>query len=94
MKTPYLLAAILLATTLVQAQRNGLILDDEAYEETPLIEKDTITREKLPKKVDLRKYCPTAGDQGNLPSCPAWALANVMTIHKAMREESLWAATN
>ncbi|MCB9267136.1 MAG: C1 family peptidase [Lewinellaceae bacterium] len=80
----FLFFTLLFFTQLALGQ--GLIPDDEAYMQAPLVEKDSV-RGKIPPYIDLRPYCPVAGDQGGLPSCAAWSLANAMTILKAMEEE-------
>lgn len=64
---------------------NGVILDDDAYQDTPLFQtpderSDCSRRSKL----SLRPYSPTPGDQALLPSCSGWALANALTIQKAV----------
>ena len=76
---------LLLCTPLLLAQKSGLILDDQAYEQTPLVEKPD-ERGNLRTKVDLRPYCPKPGDQGGLPSCVAWTLANALTIKKTIKQ--------
>lgn len=85
---PILLVILMLVTSSALAQSNGLILDDEAYKQAILA--DTITDSTrgggLPDEVDLRRYCPIAGDQGDLPSCVAWSLANALTIHQAKKQ--------
>lgn len=78
-----LIVLLLFGAQLAVAQKNGLIPDDEAYEQAPLVEKDP-DRGKIPPRVDLRPYCPAPGDQGSLPSCAAWALANAMTIQRGL----------
>ncbi|MCB0550510.1 MAG: C1 family peptidase [Phaeodactylibacter sp.] len=79
-----LLTLLLFFTFRVMGQ--GVILDDEAYEKTPLVEKAP-DRGRIPTAVDLRPYCPRPGDQGGLPSCAAWSLANAMTIQQALAKE-------
>lgn len=81
----FLLLLFLFSTQLLDAQPYGLILDDDAYEETPLVEKSP-DRGSGPIFVDLRPYCPVPGDQGNLPSCVAWSLANGLTIQYALAQ--------
>lgn len=67
---------------------NGVILDDEAYEKTPLMDIPAERGGCAEKpKYSLRDYCPTPGDQKDLPSCTAWALANALTIQKAYRQK-------
>ncbi len=67
---------------------NGVILDDEAYEKTPLMDMPAERGGCAEKpKYSLRAYCPTPGDQKDLPSCTAWALANALTIQKAYRQK-------
>lgn len=84
---PIVLIALICSFSLLSAQTNGLILEDEAYEATAIAEIiDDSIRGKLPLVVDLRPFCPKAGDQGDLPSCVAWALANALTIQKAQKE--------
>ncbi|MCO6488478.1 MAG: C1 family peptidase [Phaeodactylibacter sp.] len=82
----WLLLFTLLPFFTFRAMGQGVILDDEAYEQTPLVEKAP-DRGRIPTAVDLRLYCPLPGDQGGLPSCAAWSLANAMTIQKAFAEE-------
>jgi C1A family cysteine protease len=86
MKPLMLFVLVLAIPLLAQAQKNGLILDDEAYEAAVLMDKDS-TRGKIPRTINLRKYCPIPGDQQDLPSCVAWALANAMTLQKARADK-------
>lgn len=87
MKPLYLTLLFIVAAASANGQRNGLILDDEAYETVPLTEPlSSEERGGLPKVVDLKPYCLTPGDQGRLPSCVAWSLANALTIQKAKKQ--------
>lgn len=89
MKPFYLTLLFIVAAASANGQRNGLLLDDEAYETVPLTEPlSNEERGKLPEAVDLMPYCPTPGDQGDLPSCVAWALANAMTVQKALKQRT------
>lgn len=65
--------------------KNGLILDDEGYEQVPLRPFPDERGLDLPGVVSLRSFAPTAGDQGDYYSCAAWALANALTISKARK---------
>lgn len=67
----------------ILAQNNGLELDDESYEQVPLWPLPD-RRGEEPEMVSLRAYSPTPGDQGQMASCVAWALANAMTVNKAV----------
>ena len=78
---------LFLCLNVAKAQTNGLIADDEAYDQAPLIEKDSTRGSDLRIAVDMRNYCPTAGDQGDLPSCVAWALANALTMQEARQQQ-------
>ncbi len=76
------------ATGWGQSSENGLIFDADGYAATPMAD-SLLTRGdcETPLRLFLRKYCPTPGDQGDLPSCVAWSLANALTIQKAIRSE-------
>lgn len=73
------------ATGFAQKSPTGLMLEDETYEELPMVDWDNVRGGILPWKVNLKKYCPTPGDQGNTASCVGWALAYTLTIERAIR---------
>lgn len=77
---------LLLVGPFLLAQQNGLILDDAAYEAVEMVKKPAV-RGKIPTKIDLRPHCPVPGDQGDLPSCVAWTLANTLTIQEAIHQD-------
>ncbi|MGB1205991.1 MAG: C1 family peptidase [Chitinophagales bacterium] len=71
----------------LQAQTHtGLILDESKYSRVPLTATYTTkSYNKLPYKVSLKDYCPTAGDQYNTGTCVGWAVAyGARTIIEAM----------
>jgi len=60
-------------TFFASAQGMGLKLDNEAYKETPLIEKPMGFGENLPVSFSLKQYVPEIGNQGNHGTCTAWS---------------------
>ncbi|MBX2876655.1 MAG: C1 family peptidase [Saprospiraceae bacterium] len=70
--------------SLAQEEYNGLILEDENFDTVPL-SPVLPERGNLPLLVDLKPYCPTPGDQGQQPSCVAWAIANALTLTRAVK---------
>ena len=70
------------------AQPAGLILEDSTYQSMPFSEEYESLEERgaLPVRKSLRRFCPTPGNQGNINSCVGWALANALTITRAIRE--------
>lgn len=70
--------------SVAQEEYNGLILEDEYFEATPL---SPILPERgtLPLLKDLTPFCPTPGDQGQQPSCVAWTIANALTVIRAAK---------
>ena len=77
MRITTLIAALLIALA-ARAQTGeygtGLVFDDEAYakipEKAPLLTRDYTV---LPAAHSLRRYCPTAGNQGQYGTCTSWA---------------------
>ena len=67
-----------------QESINGLLLDDQAYSQTPLRPFPEERGPYEPDYVSLRNFAPTPGDQGNSASCVAWSLAHALTISKAL----------
>jgi hypothetical protein len=67
----------------------GLIFDDEVYDTLPVMPTyDGSKTLDLPKKVDLRNYCPMAGNQGQLPSCVGWSVGyGAYTIERAIQNK-------
>ncbi|MGB0933341.1 MAG: C1 family peptidase [Lishizhenia sp.] len=65
----------------------GTNFNEEIYAETEIYEPLADNRKNpLPERVDLRKYCPTAKNQGQQGSCVAWAAAYAgRTIIEAQR---------
>ena len=90
--TPFLcwlqLLFMLILPTFIVAQNDlssGLLLEDEAYDVLPLIEKKDGSKYPIPFKKNLKMYCPTPGDQGPLGACVAWATGSyALTISKAI----------
>lgn len=68
-----------------QEEFNGLLLEDETYEELRLTI-DPPERGNLPLLVDLKPFCPVPGDQGQQPSCVAWTIANALTVMRSVKE--------
>lgn len=69
-----------------QEEYNGLILEDENFDTVALSSVQN-ERGSLPLLMDLRPFCPAAGDQGQQPSCVAWTIANALTITRAVKME-------
>lgn len=75
--------------------RPGLLLDARSFRAYPLYpagERGGISG----LEVDLRPYCPSAGEQGRQASCVGFAIAQALTIrlayskNKTRRTDSLW----
>ena len=78
MKRATILLSIILFTVplLSQGHGRGALLDTSIFAncpKAPVLLKRDITN--LPRKVSLRKYAPTPGDQGSLSTCSGWAVA-------------------
>ncbi len=67
----------------------GLLEDDSTYQTHPVMsDYDGSKALDLPKKVSLRSYCPTAGNQGMIPSCVGWSVGYaVYTIERAVQNK-------
>lgn len=79
MKSVHVIAALglLLSSSLFAQQprmMTGEVFDAELYNSLPLKAKIS-TRAILPPKVNLEKYCPTPGNQGEYMTCAAWSSA-------------------
>lgn len=62
-------------------QFTGLIMDDTAYAQTPLLNSPSSRGIVMPKIYSLRKYCPFPQSQGKVSSCVGWAVGyGAMTI--------------
>jgi len=72
-----------------QSQPMGLILDDEGYEELPIISEEhgfSSGQKSIPLRLDLSPYCPSVRHQGDVPSCVGWSAGyGAMTIERAIR---------
>lgn len=71
------LLVLCLATTLPLQSQNratGEIFDPELYNSLPLKAKVS-SRNLLPPRVNLEKYCPTPGNQTSYMTCAAWSSA-------------------
>ena len=68
---------------------NGLLWDDEQYQQSAMMKYYPLSERggDIPSKRDLRPYCPTPQDQGDIASCVGYALAHALTIAKAIRKE-------
>ncbi len=59
-----------------QVHGRGALLNKSIFENCPrapaLMQRDIIN---LPRRVSLKKYAPTPGDQGSLSTCSGWAIA-------------------
>jgi len=63
----------------------GLLFDDNAYNETPVLS-PALSFAGEPPYYSLRKYCPIPGNQGNIGSCTGWATGYAaLTIADAIR---------
>lgn len=52
----------------------GLIFDDDAYKNAPHLSPALrFSDENIPQVYSLRRFCPTAGDQGQIGSCVGWS---------------------
>jgi hypothetical protein len=60
-------------TISAQIKGLGLVMDNEAYAKTPLINKPQGFGKNLPKSFSLKQYCPNIGDQGLTGTCTAWS---------------------
>lgn len=69
-----------------QVPVTGLLPEDDVeYEQEESIpERGSLV---LPIEKNLKKYCPTPGNQGRLPSCVGWALAYALSIERSVRRE-------
>ncbi len=78
MKSPFLLFLFIFPAVVIYSQTHGTgaLLDSAIFENCPrapvLLTRDITD---LPKKVSLRKFAPTPGDQGSLSTCSGWAVA-------------------
>jgi hypothetical protein len=94
----HLIVAILLSiATFAQAQRGtGLAFDDAAYQKDK--RQPPFSGAKfmgIPPSVSLRKYCPTAGDQGASFSCIGWSVGyGALTICRAIQTGNLQISNN
>lgn len=80
------LGAILISRSLL-GQGTGLVFDDQAIHEIPKTA-TLATRDfsALPRKVDLSKYAPRVGNQGQTGTCTAWSsVYHARTITYAFR---------
>ncbi len=71
-------------SSFAQEEYNGLILEDENFDTLPLSPFQS-ERGTLPLLMDLKPFCPAAGDQGQQPSCVAWTIANALTVIRAVK---------
>lgn len=83
-----ILALSPVADGFAQTSPGGLVFDDEAYRASPGPDSNLLRGAALPNAVSLRAHCPTPGDQGNLATCVGWALANALTIERAVRSKT------
>lgn len=84
-----LFAFLILAANLLSAQRpTGLLVSDEKYREVALLPTYSGAKyNEIPLRVSLKKFCPVAGDQGDIGSCVGWAVGyGAMTILRARLE--------
>jgi hypothetical protein len=67
----------------------GLLEDDSTYNTHPVLsDYDGSKALDLPQKVSLRNYCPSAGNQGSIPSCVGWSVGYaVYTIERAIQNK-------
>ena len=65
----------------------GLSWDDKTYNRLPRVSFYQGTKfDKLPLKVDLEKFCPPPGNQGEMNSCVGYAVGyGAMTIQRAIK---------
>lgn len=85
--TLFFLLGALLFSDLVVGQGTGLVFDDQAIHDIPktatLATRDFLA---LPGKVDLSKYAPRTGNQGQTGTCTAWSsVYHARTITYAYR---------
>lgn len=78
--------------TIAQTSRaKGLVYNDTAYRKAVKkrdLDKRGPNLRELPIRVSLRPFCPTPQDQGDEPSCTAWAIAyGAFTIEDALRRK-------
>ncbi len=89
LKVPLIIVCIFCYGLVIGQDRRptGLILEDEYFNS---VEKDTFpdgVKEKIKEFVDLKKYCPMAGDQKGTETCVAWATGyGGLTICRAIRD--------
>ena len=67
---------------------NGLLWEDEQYRELPMMVYYPLSERggDIPDKRDLKPYCPTPQDQGDIASCVGYALAHALTVVKAVKK--------
>ena len=72
----------------------GLIWDDQAYEELPVVDSlpTSVRGEELPNAISLKLFCPKPKNQGGIASCVGHALAHALTIEKAIKEKKIRSA--
>ncbi len=65
----------------------GLIFDDVSYQKAPRLSPALrFSDENIPSAYSLRKFCPTAGDQGYMGSCVSWSTGYAaLTISYAVK---------
>ena len=67
----------------------GLDLDNDAYLQVPYSSKSlqiSSGQKSIPVRLDLAKYCPPVGNQGDVESCVGWASGYAaMTIERALQ---------
>ena len=80
-----LILLVLIQHTKAQSlNKNGLLLEEETYQQLPAAEYFSPQRgDDLPRRVSLKDHCPIPQDQGIIASCVAHALAHAFTIQNA-----------
>jgi len=70
-----------------QVRPTGLIFDNQEYQKTPLQPNFSGAKyDEVKLQVDLKKYCPIPGDQGELASGVGWATGyGLLTISRAIQ---------
>ena len=89
MKKLLLIALISVFSFQIFAQATGLIFDEDAYRKSPRLSPALrFSDANIPTVYSLKKYCPTAGDQGQIGSCVGWSSGYAaLTISWAAKHE-------
>jgi Papain family cysteine protease len=75
------------STMQAQVRPGGLLVSDEKYRQAPLLPAYSGSKyNEIALRVNLKKYCPVAGDQQQIGACVGWAVGyGALTIMRAQQ---------